>query len=54
VVGLALFLMAERRAAAPILPLYLFRIRTFALTSLIGVSVGQRCSPQSSSCRSIW
>lgn len=40
VVGLALFLVAERRAAAPILPLHLFRNRTFALTSLIGVSVG--------------
>src|SRR5690606_15084940 len=31
---------AERRAAAPILPLHLFRIRTFTLTSLIGVSTG--------------
>ncbi|WP_129672716.1 MDR family MFS transporter [Candidatus Chloroploca sp. Khr17] len=40
VIGLALFLVAERRAASPILPLYLFRIRTFTLTSLIGVSVG--------------
>lgn len=40
VIGLALFLVAERRAAAPILPLHLFRVRTFALTSLIGVSVG--------------
>jgi len=40
VVGLALFLVAERRASAPVLPLHLFRNRTFALTSLIGVSVG--------------
>lgn len=39
-VGLTLFLLAEGRAAAPILPLHLFRIRTFALTSLIGVGVG--------------
>ncbi len=38
--GLVLFLLAERRASTPILPLHLFRIRTFALTSLIGVSVG--------------
>ncbi len=39
-VGLVLFVLAERRAAAPILPLHLFRIRIFTLTSLIGVSVG--------------
>lgn len=40
VVGHVLFLAAERRAPAPILPLHLFRNRTFALTSLIGVTVG--------------
>ncbi|MEI7769949.1 MAG: MDR family MFS transporter [Chloroflexales bacterium] len=39
-VGLALFIVAETRASAPILPLHLFRNRTFALTSLIGVAVG--------------
>lgn len=39
-VGLALFLVAERFASAPILPLHLFTVRTFTLTSLIGVSVG--------------
>jgi EmrB/QacA subfamily drug resistance transporter len=39
-VGLALFLWVETRAASPVLPLHLFRIRTFALTSLIGVAVG--------------
>jgi EmrB/QacA subfamily drug resistance transporter len=39
-VGHGLFFVAERRAAAPILPLHLFRNRTFALTSLVGVSVG--------------
>ncbi|MBX0329618.1 MFS transporter [Oscillochloris sp. ZM17-4] len=40
VVGLALFLFAERRAAAPILPLHLFRNRTYTMVNLIGVSVG--------------
>lgn len=40
VLGVVLFVLAERRAAAPILPLHLFRIRTFTLTSLIGVSTG--------------
>ena len=39
-VGLLLFLMIEQRAEAPILPLHIFRNRTFTLTSLIGVSVG--------------
>ncbi len=39
-VGLALFLAIERRAESPILPLHLFRIRTFTLTALIGVTVG--------------
>ena len=36
----ALFLLVERRAAEPILPLHLFRLRTFAVTSLVGFIVG--------------
>jgi MFS family permease len=40
VVGLALFLFAEVRAAAPILPLHLFRNRTYTLVNLIGIAVG--------------
>jgi predicted MFS family arabinose efflux permease len=40
VIGLALFLVAEMRASAPILPLHLFRNHTFALTSLISVVIG--------------
>jgi EmrB/QacA subfamily drug resistance transporter len=40
VVGLVFFLLIERRAESPILPLHLFRIRTFTLTALIGVTVG--------------
>jgi MFS family permease len=40
IVGLVLFLVAEMRASAPILPLHLFRNRTFALTSLISVVIG--------------
>ncbi|ABY36558.1 MAG TPA: MFS transporter [Chloroflexus aurantiacus] len=39
-VGLVLFLLIERRAESPILPLHLFRIPTFTLTALIGVTVG--------------
>lgn len=39
-VGLGLFLWAERRAEAPILPLFLFRNRTFALVNLISPLVG--------------
>ncbi|NTV65895.1 MAG: MFS transporter, partial [Oscillochloris sp.] len=39
-VGHVLFLVSERRAAAPILPLHLFRNRTFALVSVISVAVG--------------
>ncbi len=39
-VGLILFLGIERRAESPILPLHLFRIRTFTLIALIGVTVG--------------
>jgi EmrB/QacA subfamily drug resistance transporter len=40
VVLLVLFVLAERRAAEPILPLELFRNRTFAVTSAIGFAVG--------------
>lgn len=40
IVGLALFLWAERRAPAPILPLGLFRNRTFALVNIISPLVG--------------
>ncbi len=43
VLGVALlvpFVLVERRAAEPVLPLKLFRIRTFALCSVIGFVVG--------------
>lgn len=40
VVLLAAFLLVERRAAEPVLPLGLFRIRTFTLCSLISFIVG--------------
>jgi hypothetical protein len=36
VLALAMFLVAERRAAEPVMPLRLFRNRTFATTSLVG------------------
>jgi len=39
VVLAALFVLQERRAAAPMLPLSLFRHRMFALTSLVGLLV---------------
>ncbi|NTV63080.1 MAG: DHA2 family efflux MFS transporter permease subunit [Oscillochloris sp.] len=40
VAGLALFIVAELRAVSPILPLHLFRNRTYTLVNLIGISVG--------------
>ncbi|HEU5279062.1 MAG TPA: MFS transporter [Gaiellaceae bacterium] len=40
VVSLTAFLFVERRAAEPILPLSLFRGRTFAVTSAVGFIVG--------------
>ncbi len=40
IVLLALFLMVEARASEPILPLRLFRNRTYTLTSVIGLVVG--------------
>ena len=35
-----LFVLVERRAAEPILPLHLFRLRTFWVTSVVGFIVG--------------
>ena len=40
VVGLALFVAVERRAAEPVLPLHLFSIRAFWVTSVVGFIVG--------------
>jgi EmrB/QacA subfamily drug resistance transporter len=40
VVGLVLFVMAERRAKEPILPPSLFRNRVFTVTSAVGLVVG--------------
>jgi EmrB/QacA subfamily drug resistance transporter len=37
---IGLFLLAERRAAEPILPLHLFKTRVFSVTSLVGFIVG--------------
>src|SRR5580658_10138751 len=37
---IALFVLAERRAAEPIVPLHLFKLRTFSVTSLVGFIVG--------------
>jgi len=34
------FILAERRAAEPILPLHLFRLRVFSVTSVVGFIVG--------------
>ncbi|MEA2299967.1 MAG: hypothetical protein QOE44_502 [Solirubrobacteraceae bacterium] len=39
-VGLGAFVLAERRAAEPVLPLSLFRNRVFAVTSAVGLIVG--------------
>jgi EmrB/QacA subfamily drug resistance transporter len=39
-IGLIFFLLIERRAESPILPLHLFRNRTFTLTTIIGFTVG--------------
>ncbi len=35
-----MFVLVERRAAEPVLPLHLFRLRTFSVTSLVGFIVG--------------
>jgi EmrB/QacA subfamily drug resistance transporter len=40
VAGIAAFLVAESRAAEPILPLHLFRNRVFSVTSAIGFVIG--------------
>jgi len=40
VVLIVAFVLAERRAAEPILPLHLFRTRVFAVTSVVGFIVG--------------
>ena len=40
VVSLGAFLLVERRAAEPVLPLHLFRNRAFAVTSAVGLVVG--------------
>jgi EmrB/QacA subfamily drug resistance transporter len=40
VVSLVVFLVVERRAAEPVLPLHLFRNRSFTVTSAVGLVVG--------------
>jgi EmrB/QacA subfamily drug resistance transporter len=40
VVLIGLFVLVERRAAEPVLPLHLFKLRTFSMTSLVGFIVG--------------
>jgi EmrB/QacA subfamily drug resistance transporter len=40
VVFVGVFVVAERRAAEPVLPLHLFRLRAFWVTSLVGFIVG--------------
>ena len=37
---IGLFVLAERRAAEPVLPLHLFRLRLFSVTSVVGFIVG--------------
>jgi EmrB/QacA subfamily drug resistance transporter len=37
---IGVFVLVERRAAEPVLPLYLFRNRTFTMTSVVGFIVG--------------
>jgi EmrB/QacA subfamily drug resistance transporter len=37
---IGVFVMVERRAAEPILPLHLFKLRTFSVTSIVGFIVG--------------
>jgi len=37
---IGLFVLVERRAAEPVLPLHLFRLRVFSVTSLVGIIVG--------------
>ena len=40
VVLVGIFVLVERRAAEPVLPLHLFKLRTFSVTSLVGFIVG--------------
>jgi EmrB/QacA subfamily drug resistance transporter len=40
VVLIGVFALVERRAAEPVLPLHLFKLRTFSVTSLVGFIVG--------------
>jgi EmrB/QacA subfamily drug resistance transporter len=37
---IGVFVLVERRAAEPVLPLHLFKLRTFSVTSLVGFVVG--------------
>jgi EmrB/QacA subfamily drug resistance transporter len=37
---IVVFVLVERRAAEPVLPLHLFRLRTFSVTSVVGFIVG--------------
>ncbi len=37
---IGLFVLVERRAAEPVLPLHLFRLRAFSMTSVVGFIVG--------------
>jgi EmrB/QacA subfamily drug resistance transporter len=37
---IGVFVLVERRAAEPVLPLHLFKLRTFSVTSLVGFIVG--------------
>jgi EmrB/QacA subfamily drug resistance transporter len=37
---IGVFVLVERRAAEPIIPLHLFRLRTFSVTSVVGFIVG--------------
>jgi MFS family permease len=46
------FVLAERRAAEPVVPLHLFRQRVFSAASAIGFVVGSPCSARSHTCRS--
>ena len=40
VLMIGVFVLVERRAAEPVLPLHLFKLRTFSVTSLVGFIVG--------------
>ncbi|MFZ0048475.1 MAG: MDR family MFS transporter [Streptosporangiaceae bacterium] len=40
VVLVGVFILVERRAAEPVLPLHLFRLRAFSVTSIVGFIVG--------------